>query len=193
MDAQGIHMDRRSLPIVAVLLIFTSVCGRAEPPHPILEIPGTGADAPAILSGYTEEQFARFAPEWAPRGKGYGFVPAVVPNDSSWSWSAASPDILISLPSGTVFPSPGYMPLYEPVSVLSGKTINVPHYLAAGSATKKSLVFGEIAYQKRQQLRRFLDQLAPAYINSGSSPATRIRCVCASYRYRARCLGELCS
>lgn len=168
-------MDRRSLRLLTLVVLFFAapLRGHAEPPHPILEIPGTGADAVAILSGYTEAQFIRFAPEWAPRGKAYGFVPAVVPNDSSWSWSAASPDILISLPSGTVFPSPGHMPLYEPVSVLSGKTIDVPYYLAAGSATRKSLVFGEISYQKRQQLRRFLDQLAPAYINSGSSPATR--------------------
>ena len=169
-------MDRRSLrplTLIVGLLFAGSFPAQAEPPHPILEIPGTGSEAAAILSGYTEAQFLRFVPEWAPRGKAYGFVPAVVPNDSSWSWSAASPDVLISLPSGTVFPSAGYMPLYEPVSVLSGKTIDVPYYLAAGSATKKSLVFGEIAYQKRQQLRRFLDQLAPAYISSGTTPATR--------------------
>lgn len=176
MDAQGIHMDRhplQPLKFLAVLLFACSLPAQAEPPHPILDIPGTGPDAPAILSGYTEEHFLRFAPEWAPRGKAYGFAAAVVSNDTAWFWSAASPDVLISLPSGTVFPSPGYMPLYEPISVLSGKTIDVPYYLAAGSATRKSLVFGEISYQKRQQLRRFFDQLAPAYIHSGTSPATR--------------------
>ena len=113
MDAQGIHMDRRSLQGLGVLTLLLFACSvtQAEPPHPILEIPGTGADAPTILSSYTEAQFLRFAPEWAPRGKAYGFAAAVVPNDTGWSWSAASPDVLISLPSGTMFPSQGYMPL----------------------------------------------------------------------------------
>lgn len=168
-------MDRRSLQGLAVLAVLSWCCAiaRAEPPHPILDIPGTGADAPPILSSYTEAQFLRFAPEWAPRGKAYGFVATVVPNDTAWSWSAAAPDVLISLPSGSVFPSQSYLPLYEPVALLSGKTVNVPYYLAASSATRKSLVFGEISFQKRQQLRRFLDQLAPAYIQSGTSPASR--------------------
>lgn len=175
MDAQGIYMDRHSLQRFGVFIagLFACAVVQAEPPHPILDIPGTGEDAPAILSTYTEEQFVRFAPEWAPRGKGYGFTAAVVPGDNAWSWSAAAPDVLISLPSGTMFPGPGYLPLYEPVSVLSGKTVNVPYYLAAGSTTKKSLVFGEISFQKRQQLRRFFDQLAPAYLQSGTSPTSR--------------------
>src|SRR4051794_1678029 len=100
-------MDRRSLrPFTLLAALFFASCLRAqaEPPHPILEIPGIGADAPAILSGYTEEEFLRFVPEWAPRGKAYGFAATVVPNDTSWSWSIAFPDILTSLPSGTVFP-----------------------------------------------------------------------------------------
>jgi hypothetical protein len=170
-------MEHRSLPLLGVFVGFwwaSSVLAQTtEPAHPILEIPGAGSEAPGILSGYTEDQFVRFAPEWGARGKGYGFVPAVVPNDTSWSWSVDAPDVLTSLPSGTVFPSANTPPLYEPLAVLSGKTINAPYYLAAGSTTRKSLVFGEISYQKRQQLRRFFDQLAPAYVNSGASPATR--------------------
>jgi hypothetical protein len=145
----------------------------SEPPHPILPIPGSGSGAEAILANYTEEQFLQFVPMQAPRGAAYGFVPAVVPGDTGWSWNAANPDQLVSTPSGTVFPNAAYQIRTEAVPVLSGRVVDVPFYLAAGSSTRKSLVFAEIDLRKRSKLRSDLLQLAAAYVRSGDSPATR--------------------
>ena len=154
--------------------ISTKVAGlQAEPPHPILSIPGTGSGANAILANYTEAQYLEYVPRQSPRGASYGFVPAVVPGDTGWSWNAANPNQLVSTPSGTVFPNPNYALRTEAVPVLSGKTVDVPYYLAAGSSTRKSLVFAEIDFRKRSKLRSDLLQLAAAYVRSGNSPATR--------------------
>jgi hypothetical protein len=144
-----------------------------EPPHPVLAIPGTGSNAEAILAAYTEAQFLEFVPKQAPRHWDYGFGAAVVAGDSSWSWSAASPNEIRSLPSGTVFPNATYPILYEAVPVLSGKTVMIPYHLAAGSTTRKSLPYAFIDYSKRSKLRGDLLQLAAAYVRSGTSAETR--------------------
>jgi hypothetical protein len=142
----------------------------AEPPHPILPVSGSGSGAADIVNNYSEAQFLQFVPTQPPR-QANPFAPMVISGDTSWSWSTSSPNQIRSMPSGTVFPRSGVQ--YQPVAVLSGKTVQVPYYLAAGSSTQKSLVNGEIDNQKRKQLRRFLNTLAPAYISSGSTHASR--------------------
>jgi hypothetical protein len=59
------------------------------------------------------------------------------------------------------------------VPVLSGKVVSVPFYIAAGSTTKKSLVFAHIDFMKRAKLRSDMLQLAAKYVLSGTSPAAR--------------------
>ncbi|MGN6556055.1 MAG: hypothetical protein ACTHLW_20290, partial [Verrucomicrobiota bacterium] len=143
-----------------------------EPPHPILTISGSGSGASTILSSWTETQYTNnFIPQQSPRDD--SFVPAVVAGDTDWSWSASNPNQLTSKPSGTVFPNANYTIQTQAVTVLSGKTVNVPYYFKAGSTSAKSLVFALINYYKRDHLRDDFGKLAPAYLNSGSSPATR--------------------
>jgi hypothetical protein len=145
-----------------------------EPPHPILTISGSGSGASTILSTFTEIQYTNnFVPHQPPRNDGYSFAPAVVAGDSGWSWSASNPNQITSTPSGTVFPNGSYSSLTQAVTVFSGKTVNAPYYLRAGSTTAKSLVFALIDYHKLSQLRSDFNKLSPAYFNSGSSPATR--------------------
>src|SRR5690242_5124432 len=146
-----------------------------EPMHPILSISSNnGSSANSILSSWTEVQYTNdFVPHWAPRNESYGFGAAVVSGDTGWSWSAATPNQITSTPSGTVFPNPNFTLQTAAVPVLSGKTVNVPYYLAAGSTTRKSLVFALIDLNKRGKLQSDLSQLAAKYILSGSSPATR--------------------
>jgi Concanavalin A-like lectin/glucanases superfamily/Putative Ig domain len=147
---------------------------QTEPPHPILTISGSGSGASTILSSWTETQYTNnFTPRLGPRNDSYGFVPAVVSGDTDWSWSSSSPNQITSEPSGTVFPNATYTVLTQAVTVMNGNTVNAPYYLRAGSASAKSLVFNLIAYQQRAKLRSDFNALAPAYINSGSSPTTR--------------------
>jgi len=168
---------RGNLPLFClVLLPFLAIetVNAQEPPHPILSITGSGSGASTILSSYTESQYTNnFVPHQSPRNDGYGFAPAVVTGDSGWSWSASNPNQITSTPSGTVFPNGSYSSLTQAVTVFSGKTVNAPYYLRAGSTTAKSLVFALIDYHKLSQLRSDFNKLSPAYINSGSSPATR--------------------
>jgi hypothetical protein len=144
-----------------------------EPAHPVMNIPGTGSNAEAILAAYTEAQFLEYVPKQAPRHWDYGFGAAIVPGDTSWSWSAASPNEIRSMPSGTVFPNAAYPILYEAVPVLSGKTIQAPYHLAANSSTRKSMPYAHIDFAKRGKLRSDLLQLAAAYVRSGATPETR--------------------
>ena len=147
-----------------------------EPPHPILAISGSGSGASSILNSYTESQYTNcFVPHQSPRNDSYGFVPAVVSGDTGWSWSSSTPNQITSTPSGTVFPNsnPAYPVQTQAVSVMSGRTVNVPYYFKAGSTSSKSLLFALIDYEKRAQLRSDLNTLAAAYMNSGSSHVTR--------------------
>ena len=156
------------------LLQVSPLPAQTEPPHPILTISGSGSGASTILSTWTESQYTNyFTPRLAPRNDSYGFVPAVVSGDTDWSWSISSPNQIKSTPSGTIFPTRS---LHDPDAgrqVLSGNTVNAPYYNKAGSTTSKSLVFNLIDYHKLSQLRSDFNKLAPAYINSGGSPATR--------------------
>src|SRR5262245_15687410 len=129
----------------AVLSLAVPVVAQ-EPPHPIMPVPGNAANADGILSTYTETHFLKFVPFWAPRNASYGAAPSPVSGDTDWTWSPSTPDNLTSTPSGTVFPNSGYPTQFEDVPVLSGKTMHVPFYWAAGSTTRKSLVWGHIAY-----------------------------------------------
>ena len=157
---------------------------QAEPPHPILAIPGSGSGASTVLSTWTESQYTNnFTPRLAPRNDDYGFVPPVVSGDTGWSWSSSNPNQITSTPSGTIFPNPNtatYPILTQAVTVFLTtatnnltRDVNVPYYNRAGSTTAKSLVFNLIDYFKRNQLRSDLNKLAPAYVNSGSTPLTR--------------------
>src|SRR6516164_7128162 len=76
-------------------------------PHPILSITSNnGSAANTVLSTWTEAQYTNlFTPRYAPRNSAQGFVPAVVPGDTGWSWSQNSPTNIASTPSGTVFPA----------------------------------------------------------------------------------------
>jgi hypothetical protein len=165
------HLGQRLLTVgfgTGALFAFA-----AEPAHPILSVSGSGSGAGSILSGYTETQFLDFVPQQSPRNDSYGFAPAVVSGDTGWSWSTSAPNQIRSTPSNTVFPNTNYSLRTDAVPVLSGKTVQVSYYLAAGSTSKKSLVFALIDYHKRAQLRSFLNTLAAAYIQSGTTPATR--------------------
>ncbi|HRS72699.1 MAG TPA: hypothetical protein P5175_12735, partial [Anaerohalosphaeraceae bacterium] len=163
---------------VAALLYSGVVTALAvEPPHPILSIPGSSNPtlANAIINNYTETEYVNnFVPRQSPRNNSYGFVPAVVPGDTGWSWSSSTPNLITSTPSGTVFPTtPAYPIYYENVLVTSGKTLAMPYYLRAGSSTAKSMVFELINHNKRNKLRSDLNVLAPTYMASGSTHATR--------------------
>jgi hypothetical protein len=160
-----------------MVLAFAPATSRAqskEPPHPILSIPGSGSGASTILSTWTEAQYTNdFVPHQSPRNDGYGFAPAVVSGDTGWSWSTSNPNQITSTPSGTIFPNGSYLVQTQAVTVLSGKTVNVPYYLASGSSSTKSLVSELIDYHKVSQLRSDFGKFSPAYVNSGSSPANR--------------------
>src|SRR5262245_24679110 len=128
--------------ICAFVLFSASLVAAQEPPHPIMSVPGDATQADGILSGHTESGFLKFVPTWGPRNASYGMAPPVVTGDTGWTWSSSSPDQLTSVPSGTVFPNASFTTQFEDVPVLSGKTMHVPFYWAAGSTTKKSLVWG---------------------------------------------------
>jgi hypothetical protein len=155
-------------------LSLLQLSAQTEPPHPILTISGSGSGASTILSTWTESQYTNcFTPRLAPRNDSYGFVPPVVSGDTDWSWNISSPTQIVSTPSGTIFPTAAYTIKTQAVQVLSGDTVNAPYYNKAGSTTSKSLVFNLIDYHKLGQLRSDFNKLAPAYITSGGSPATR--------------------
>jgi autotransporter-associated beta strand protein len=145
-----------------------------EPPHPILGISGSGSGAGTILSTWTEAQYTNnFIPQQGPRDD--LFAPAVVSGDTGWSWSSSTPNQIKSTPSNIIFPnSNSAYPVHtQAVTVLSGRTVQVPYYDQAGSTSSKSFVPAYIDMFKRDQLRSDFNKLAPAYVNSGSSPATR--------------------
>ena len=150
-----------------------STADPSEPPHPFIATNWSSTSAEAILAAYTETQYLEYVPKQAPRHWDSGFGAAVVPGDTSWSWDAAAPNQVKSMPSGTVFPNAAYPIQYAAVPVLSGKTVMVPYHLAAGSTTKKSLPYAWIDYSKRAKLRSDLKQLASAYLKSGTGPADR--------------------
>src|SRR5258706_3443041 len=172
----GLSFKVRSSALAALLILASlSLPAQTEPPHPILTISGSGSGASTILSTWTESQYTNnFVPHQAPRGDAQGFAPAVVSGDTGWSWSSSNPNQIKSTPSGTFFPTNTIYAIHtQAVSVLSGKTVQVPYYYKAGSSTSKSLVFAVIDLHKRDQLRSDFNKLAPAYANSGSTPATR--------------------
>jgi hypothetical protein len=175
---------RRSLPILLVLFgTGARLRAQTEPMHPILTISGSGSGASTVTniaeSAYTND----FIPHTPPRNSAQGFVPAVVSGDTGWSWSASAPNQITSTPSGIIFPnadSATYPVRTQAVSVFLTtatnnltRTVNAIYYNKAGSTTSKSMVFNLIDYDKLVQLRNDFNKLAPAYINSGSTPSTR--------------------
>jgi len=160
-----------------------SALAQTEPLHPILTISGSGSGANTVTNISESAYTNNFIPHGPPRNNSYGFVPAVVSGDTGWSWSSSSPNQITSTPSGTIFPNTNTV-LYpirtQVVAVFLTtatnnltKNVNAIYYDRAGSTTAKSLVFNLIDYHKRSQLRSDLNKLAPAYVNSGSTPATR--------------------
>jgi len=173
---------------IAVMKANSTAVTVSEPSHPLLEpivnpvtndftrTNGDGIEAiytaDTILSKYTEKQFLDFVPHQSPRSEQYGgFAPVVVQGDKNWLWNQSSPNQITSIPSGTVFPNDQYEMKTQDVEVLSGKTVGVPYYAAANG--HKSLVFALIDANKRTQLRRFLESLSAAYVQSGNNPETR--------------------
>src|SRR5258708_1206691 len=130
-------------------LLPTALLNAQEPPHPILTISGSGSGASTILSTWSESQYTNsFIPQQGPRDD--LFAPAVVSGDTGWSWSSSTPNQIKSTPSGTIFPSTtSYLAKTQAVTVLSGKTVQVPYYLQAGSTSSKSMVFALIDLNKR--------------------------------------------
>jgi hypothetical protein len=170
--------------LACLLFCLTArVCSADDVPHPILSISGSGSGASTVLSAWTESQYTNdFIPHSPPRNSAQGFAPAVVSGDTGWSWSSSTPNQITSTPSGTVFPNanPAYPVQTQAVTVFLTtatnnltKSVNAIYYNKAGSTTAKSLVFNLIDYYKLNQLRSDLNKLAPAYLNSGSTPATR--------------------
>jgi hypothetical protein len=163
------------LSLLGSLLATTISIAQTEPPHPILTISGSSSGASSILSTYTETQYLDFVPRQGPRSEATGFGGAVVSGDTGWSWSASTPNQITSTPSGTVFPNnnPAYPLHTQTITVLSGQTVNAPYYIRAGTTTGKSLVHAVIDHKKRGKLRGDLLKLAVAYMESGTSHATR--------------------
>src|SRR5690242_3647348 len=96
----------------AILRIVLGAClfvaghlAAQEPPHPILNISGSGSGADSVLNISESTYTNNFTPRQPPRNDGYGFVPEVVAGDNDWSWSASSPTQIVSLPSGIIFPN----------------------------------------------------------------------------------------
>lgn len=155
----------------------------AEPMHPILGISGSGSGANTITNIVESTYTNNFVPRTPPRNNQYGFVPPVVSGDTGWSWSSSAPNQLTSTPSGTIFPNTNtaaYPVRTQAVSVFLTtatnnltRTVNAIYYNKAGSTTSKSLVFNLIDYNKLNQLRSDFNKLAPAYVNSGATPAAR--------------------
>ncbi|MGN6644061.1 MAG: hypothetical protein ACTHKU_13770, partial [Verrucomicrobiota bacterium] len=157
------------------LLSVLPSLAQPEPPHPMLSISSkSGSAANTVTNSWTEEQYTNnFTPRWAPRNESYSFGPAVVPNDTGWSWSASNPNQITSKPSGTIFPSTtNYLVRTQAVNVF-GTTVYAPYYNKAGSTTSKSFVFNVIEYHKREKLRGDLENLMGAYVNTSISAANR--------------------
>src|SRR5271154_7111034 len=152
-----------------------------EPQHPILTISGSGSGANTVTNIAESAYTNNFIPHSPPRNSAQGFAPAVVSGDTGWSWSSSTPNQITSTPSGIVFPNANtaaYPVLTQVVTVfLTTATnnlttnVNAVYYNKAGSTTSKSMVFNLIDYNKLVQLRSDLDKLAPAYLNSGATPA----------------------
>jgi autotransporter-associated beta strand protein len=168
-----------------ILFLFTARLSPAqsEPAHPILTISGSGSGANTVTNISESYYTNAFTPRQPPRNDGDGFAPPVVSGDTGWSWSSSSPTQIVSTPSGTIFPNANtaaYPVQTQAVTVFLTtatnnltKTVNAIYYNKAGSTTSKSLVFNLIDYKKLGQLRSDFNKLAPAYVNSGSSPQTR--------------------
>jgi autotransporter-associated beta strand protein len=156
---------------------------QTEPIHPILNISGSGSGANTVTNILESNYTNNFIPHTPPRNNSYGFVPAVVSGDTGWSWSSSAPNEIKSTPSGTIFPNTNtaiYPVRTQVVTVFltTGtnnltRDVNAIYYNKAGSTTSKSFVFNLIDYNKLNQLRSDLNKLAPAYVNSGSTPQTR--------------------
>jgi len=167
---------------VCALLLLAARSRADDVMHPILPISGSGSGANTVTNIAESAYTNNFIPHSPPRNNSYGFVPAVVSGDTGWSWSSSTPNQITSTPSGTVFPNsnPSYPVQTQAVTVFLTtatnnltKSVNAVYYNKAGSTTSKSMVFNLIDYYKLGQLRGDFNKLAPAYINSGSSPATR--------------------
>src|SRR6185369_9475343 len=172
-------------PLVAVisaLLTFQLHAGDSLP-HPILTISGSGSGASTVTNIAESAYTNNFIPHTPPRNNADNFAPAVVAGDTGWSWSSSTPNQLKSTPSGTIFPntnSAQYPVRTQAVTVFLTtatnndiQTVDAVYYNKAGSTTSKSMVFNVIDMHKRDQLRSDFNKLAPAYMLSGSSPATR--------------------
>jgi len=167
---------------VCALLLLVVRSRADDVMHPILSISGSGSGANTVTNIAESDYTNDFIPHSPPRNNSYGFVPGVVSGDTGWSWSSSTPNQITSTPSGTIFPNsnPAYPVQTQAVTVFLTtatnnltQTVNAVYYNKAGSTTSKSMVFNLIDYNKLNQLRGDLDKLAPAYVNSGSSPATR--------------------
>ena len=154
-----------------------------EPMHPILTISGSGSGASTVTNIAESSYTNNFIPHSPPRNSAQGFVPAVVAGDTGWSWSTSTPNQITSTPSGIIFPNTNtaaYPVRTQAVTVFLTtatnnltNSVNAVYYNKAGSTTSKSMVLNLIDYNKLNQHRGDINKLAPAYVNSGSTPATR--------------------
>lgn len=169
----------KSLSRLCALTLMVAGLSHAqnEPTHPVIaitDVAGSTATANTLLSRYPDETvyLDSFVPRQFPRQEGFAANP--VPGDNAWSWSSATPNQIKSMPSGLVFPGAvGYPVKTQSVLVLDGSTVQVPYYNAAGSTTRKSFVTALINYKKREQFRQDLSALTDAYMDSGTTHATR--------------------
>ena len=176
------HASRFILAAIFALLCLTVPLRANDVMHPILTISGSGSGANTVTniaeSAYTND----FIPHSPPRNSAQGFAPVVVSGDTGWSWSSSAPDQITSTPSGIIFPNtnPAYPVQTQAVTVFLTtatnnltKSVNAVYYNKAGSTSSKSMVINLIDYNKLGQLRGDFNKLAPAYINSGATPAAR--------------------
>ncbi|HXF11387.1 MAG TPA: hypothetical protein VN625_11430, partial [Desulfuromonadaceae bacterium] len=170
------------LAAVFVASIGIGLCAADSLMHPILSISGSGSGASTVTNIPESTYTNNFTPRTPPRNEGENFAPAVVSGDTGWSWSSSNPTQIVSTPSGIIFPNTNSAyPLRTQVVQVFLTTatnnltrpVNALYYNKAGSTTSKSFVFNVIDMHKRDTLRGDFNKLAPAYLNSGGSPAAR--------------------
>jgi len=180
----------RSRPIARSFLLFLFMASAVpvlaqvnEPMHPILTSLAAAA-ARARLTNIAESAYTNnFIPHTPPRKQRPGLRAGRGVGDTGWSWNSGAPNQITSTPSGIIFPNANtaaYPVRTQAVTVFLTTatnnlttTVNAVYYNKARQHHVEINGFNLIDYNKLNQLRSDFNKLSPAYINSGSTPATR--------------------
>lgn len=138
----------------------------------ILSMKNSVEKADALLAEFTEEEWLACIPQQSPR--------QIVPSPASpsitrpvWSWDPKDPDKVTDTHSGVVFPvdNETYPLKHKTVTVLSGKTVDVPYYQVSNGKT--SLIQAQIDYQKVLYTRDCILAFSEAYLYTGDEKYAR--------------------